>query len=510
MDFNQKLDNFIYRYIYPIVIIGLLLLASFMMLLFFAIPFVHAADGDLSRFGNSTSATVLIGGTNGSLNMTGSAVIGANLTVGGNFSMGNSPAVCPGNNTFMTQFTGLTSTCTQVNVSAFNFIGTCAAGTVVQNVTATQLQCVAVTSGFTNNSNIVVQAPLNITSSGVLDTALAFNGSGVLWRLIVQNSGANLKILTPAGAVPFSVSNSAGSITMQNVEADSSYNGATAMLIKAASGMTVDMFQVQDSTGLVLMRVDKNGTLNASRASIDRIITGTNGMVPVLSTQEYFCDFQGAQSTNMCYPGFSGSGVSSGTSATVVGNISMPGIVDLRSTASANSGYVYDTSTSGLSLAGGEIFSATMSWTANNFANTSITRIGFFDSTNNVADTDCAMFRVTNGATVGATTCNNSITNSSGNGALIANYTLTANVSYVFIVKLSSDATVANFTLYQQSTSALVWNVTLTQDIPTRSGREVGAGINAVMTTAGSIQPIANVDNIYLKLPSVNRMIVDN
>jgi len=551
-----------------------------------------------------------------------------------------------------------------------------------------------------NWSDTATFAALNI-SPKTGDANLYMN-STVRWTaLSIQDSGANLKMIDPDGAVICTLNKDSDSQVCTNVGATSSYNGATALTVTGASGLTVDLAQFKNSSGTVMIRVEANGTLNASKgirtnlsncdvlntsadgtlqcdtdgggsvpyqssaagwrnittdtvtdenvtitanqssrglnvlgnndgyfeinvqnknytsnnassdvtatapngntthgfinfginspnfvgpwggawdgylytygnatypgnlligtnlsanlslwtSGTERVrvtssgsvgigtttpnqalmvagnenITGTsniggnsfsNGRQLVLGVTDFWCDFTGTQSTNMCYPYYGASGISSGTSATYNGNWSTPGWVTFASAAGSNVGYWYGTSQSAIQLNGSEQFSAQVILLPMNITNASIVRIGFWDSTNNVADTDAAMFYIINNTNVGAKTCSASTCNSTGPSGY-SNYTLPANNwTVLYVVKLTNDATKVNFTMYNVSyvkaANVLLYNVTLQNNIPTGTTNQVGSGIDMLYTTTtGAANILGYADFMLTRFPNATRMVMD-
>lgn len=243
---------------------------------------VTAVGSIAGRIGYYSNTTNLNSSTLNQTSTTNVTSLG-NFTVNGDFSMVTYPVSCPGNNTFMTQFTGLTSVCTQLNLSALNFVQNCGAGTVVQNITANGIQCVTDQTGaggsFSNGSTIYVASPFNITGTGTNNVTATWNGSGMLWRWSLQDSGANMKLLNPSSSTVFQCNKDTNGCTIQNLIATSSYNGAVALTATGASGMTVNIAEFKNSSGSVLASVMPNGTINASKGIVINETTCTNGLL---------------------------------------------------------------------------------------------------------------------------------------------------------------------------------------------------------------------------------------
>lgn len=78
-------------------------------------------------------------------------------------------------------------------------------------------------------------------------------------------------------------------------------------------------------------------------------------------------------------------------------------------------------------------------------------------------------------------------------------YTLAASTWYHVRIQLNSDASRADFYLYDESGN-LLWTDNVTSNIPTAAGRETSHGIKSYKTTVGTVE-IMVLDYISLFLP---------
>jgi hypothetical protein len=177
---------------------------------------------------------------------------------------------------------------------------------------------------------------------------------------------------------------------------------------------------------------------------------------------------------------FIGAAISSGTNTTApaagVIDKDHPGVVLMRSSTTANSGYRYATGANYLRLGGGERFDLVFR-TAAAFTNTTF-RAGFHESTSSAAPVDGAFVEFVGSGVLSGKTRNNSTESVTG-----TTITLSANTWYHLRVTLNDDATLATFEVFDMNGDSL-WSATLSTNIPTASGRETAAA--AVATNSGT------------------------
>lgn len=175
---------------------------------------------------------------------------------------------------------------------------------------------------------------------------------------------------------------------------------------------------------------------------------------------------------------------STGTNSTAIPATSIGGKfrhgVFLRSSANADSGYRYQTS----SLVGdtfGQVshkFACVFKWLTAFTART--VRTGFHD-TNTVADaTDGAYFEII-GSTCSAKTANNGTRTTNA-----TTLTLSLNIPYVFDIEVNAAGTEARFRVFNGDTGESLMDVTNTTNIPTTTARSFGSGITATFATSAA------------------------
>ena len=170
--------------------------------------------------------------------------------------------------------------------------------------------------------------------------------------------------------------------------------------------------------------------------------------------------------------------ISSGTQAKIAGEPNHPGILRISSSTTANSGGYCKMEATGIRISGGEIFEIIFQHKVASGTNTTI-RMGFTDTTNSSDATDGVYVEIPAGSLglVGKTANNGTRSTTS------SSYTISINTWYRAKIVINSDATRADFYLYNDSGTQL-WTDYLTTNIPTGSGRETGAGL--VATNSGT------------------------
>ena len=186
-----------------------------------------------------------------------------------------------------------------------------------------------------------------------------------------------------------------------------------------------------------------------------------------------------------------GAAVASGTSNGIAGSSSGPGVVDLKSSTSANSGYQFSTSLTALLLAGGETFELIFSLTAP--TNTTV-RLGFHDTITSAAPVDGVYAEIIGTTMTGKARSNSVETATAGTFALVAG------TKYRLRIALNAAGTQATFTLYDM-TGAAVWstNNTVSANIPTGAGRN--CGIVLIATNSGTVATsLDNLDWLWVRI----------
>jgi hypothetical protein len=191
---------------------------------------------------------------------------------------------------------------------------------------------------------------------------------------------------------------------------------------------------------------------------------------------------------------FTGGAISSGTiasgvAASIVAN--HPGVMQLSSSATPNSGYQFIVRGASILLAGSEQMDVVLYTPAAIDANTTI-RLGFGDTVTSADNTDGVYFIIAN-TTARGWTASNSSRNSTA-----TTYTVSAGTWYHFRVSLNSGATTATFKIFNDSGTEL-FSDTLSATIPTASGRELGGGIVATNSGSSAVA-LVNIDYICVSL----------
>lgn len=190
------------------------------------------------------------------------------------------------------------------------------------------------------------------------------------------------------------------------------------------------------------------------------------------------CDFLTPTAGSM--DPFLGAAVSAGTLAAAnAGAVTKdrPGVVKLRCGTTANGGYKIQTDPVSLLLGGGEQFDAV--WSVVTL--TALTmRLGLHDSVTSADAVDGVYFEIAAGGALVAKSSNNSTRTTAG-----TSFTVVAGTWYRSRVSLNAAGTAVSFKVWDLATQTIVYQpADITTNIPTASGREVGAGI--VATNSGT------------------------
>jgi hypothetical protein len=179
---------------------------------------------------------------------------------------------------------------------------------------------------------------------------------------------------------------------------------------------------------------------------------------------------------------FIGAAISSGTNTTAPSGTALDGTryggVLLRQSATANSGYLYQTVATAVRFGTQtRVFRAHV-FHATALANRTV-RVGFHDSATSADAVDGVYFEIVAGVATGKT-ATNSTRSSTG-----TTHTATVNVWYIYEIEVNTAGTLATFRVLDTSESQL-FSATLTTNIPTASGRESGIGIVATANTGAA------------------------
>ena len=164
-----------------------------------------------------------------------------------------------------------------------------------------------------------------------------------------------------------------------------------------------------------------------------------------------------------------------GTINNQTGEASHPGLVRVASVAAANTGgRIIGAHSTSLLLQGGEVFESIFRLLTNH--STIGARMGFQDIFTQVVPTDGAYINISQVTLTGMTYAGGA-TSTTG-----SSYTIAINTWYRCKVVVNS-ASLVTFYLYSEA-GVLLWSDTLTTNIPTTAGQELGYGVTAFRTTA--------------------------
>jgi len=214
----------------------------------------------------------------------------------------------------------------------------------------------------------------------------------------------------------------------------------------------------------------------------DNVLNNSNTRRQILLSN----DFLVATGTQALDP-FLGTAIASGTSNQPTAGIidaNHPGAIRLLSSTTTNSGFFVGTNISSIRLAGDDHFNAVFQL-ASLALNT--TRLGFLDTATVADAVDGAYLEIDASGVVTGKTANNSTRSSTG-----TTYTISATTWYRAFIRTNAANTAVIFYLYNDA-GTLLWTDTLSTNIPTASGREVGAAF--VITNSGTTAiDLAHID----------------
>jgi hypothetical protein len=197
---------------------------------------------------------------------------------------------------------------------------------------------------------------------------------------------------------------------------------------------------------------------------------------------------------------FLGTAISSGTVVANTGSAIHPGVVNITDSTTAQGGYRIMTDITAFLLYGNETASFIFKPQINN-RNESF-RFGFQDSTAiNTMPTDGCYFNsswnITSTQFIMGVCTNSSVSTNT------TKYFLTNNTWYIGKIQVNSVATSVNFSIWNE-TNYMLWNGTVTTNIPVITGRETGFGLIAGEATTDAAKVIVAMD--YMDL-IINRTI---
>lgn len=196
---------------------------------------------------------------------------------------------------------------------------------------------------------------------------------------------------------------------------------------------------------------------------------------------------------------WSANAINGGTVVAGDATVLHPGIAIYKSHESnANSGYRYFTDIYNILLGGGEKSTIVFKTKATLIGVKR--RIGFQDSTSETNPTDGVYCEIANGVLTGKTANNGTLSTTS------TSYTLAANTWYRLKIELNSDASLATFTLYEDNTNTVLWQNTLSENIPTGAARWCGHGDICILASPAAATEIGTIDYMDLEFPNSRRL----
>lgn len=228
---------------------------------------------------------------------------------------------------------------------------------------------------------------------------------------------------------------------------------------------------------------DVTGLQGALDGKVD---VGGGGSAP-LALWDFWKDHWFGNNNAAASDHYAGAAISSGTANTAIPAASLQGFnrmgVFLRSSATANGGYRFQTSSTVADYFGVQSHKFRCAYkplTA--FAGRTL-RIGYHDSVTSADAVDGAYFEIVD-AVCSAKTASNSARTTNA-----TTLTLQINVAYTFDIEVNAEGTSARFRVYAGTDPTPVLDVTNTANIPTTTARTFGSGIVATeaSTTASDI-----------------------
>lgn len=205
-----------------------------------------------------------------------------------------------------------------------------------------------------------------------------------------------------------------------------------------------------------------------------------------------WCDFIYPLSTAP----WTGAALNSGSITSGTGTAKHPGIAVYGSSALANGGAIVKGSAAILLLAGGEKTTFAFKTAATLAGITR--RMGFIDSTTTADAVNGAYVEIVDGVLKGKTATNSVYSNT--NSTL-----LYSNTWYRLVEQINFNATQVTYTLYADDSNTVLWQSTLTTNIPTAVGQEVGHADICFYSGTSAIT-IGYIDYMDLILPNARRI----
>jgi hypothetical protein len=317
------------------------------------------------------------------------------------------------------------------------------------------------------------------TGDGTLEGTSDFTYDGTSLNLI---TGKNFQIA--GGTV---LSDSAGTLTLSGIDAldattESTIEGAIDTLANLTSiqGRTVTL--TDDGEDKIFGWDDSAGAYeNLTTTEVRAIVN------PPLTLWDFWTEqWIGTTNTSVGSGPFVGAAISSGTNTTAPTNgTGYTGIagggVFIRSSATANSGFRYQTTVLSQTWFGTIAQKFRFYYQPRGaFANVTV-RAGFLDTTTSADATDGVYFELDGSGNANGKTANNTTRSTTGTA-----YAMTINTQYVFDIEVNSAGTEARYRIYAGNTETAVYDQTLSTNIPTTSARGTGTGFVGTQSVAAA------------------------
>jgi len=360
---------------------------------------------------------------------------------------------------------------TTISNSTIARVGSCPFGQVVQNTSAFGVECITPPAGAESDPYLTS----NLT--------FGFSSNLVPFVNLVQDLGNSTRRWLNGW---FGNLNVSGNVSVQGDIVASYFYGS----------LNKSTFPTSYCSGSDKARgIYENGTVVCGADEV-------SGATSYISSWKISQEFLTANA--YVFNPFLGAAISSGTASAQSGNAIHPGVVRLSDSTTANGGYRIMTDIAAFLISGNE--SAGFVFRHQAGRPTSSYRLGFQDSTAiQTNPTDGCYFLVNstgasfNNTLTGICRSNNAQTKTA------TTFDLTPNTWYRGNLEINSQATMINFSLYNDAGS-LLWSDVVNSNIPTASGRETGFGVIAGETTTDAAAAIVDLDYMVLIINRTNIM----
>jgi hypothetical protein len=249
---------------------------------------------------------------------------------------------------------------------------------------------------------------------------------------------------------------------------------------------------------------DKLSNMSIINGNITGVCTADQsggGSSPTVLNETWKIEQEFLTSSASLFDPFLGTAISSGTISAGSGDMLHMGLIGLRDSTTANGGYRIMTDITAFLLSGNE--NATFVFRQNTARGNITYRMGFLDTTTIALPTDGCYIQVNGSATILNLFNLTGICRSNNVQTQTTNYITLSNLQW-YTAKIDTDATASNvyFSLYDFG-GTLLWNGTVSSNIPVTTGRETGFGVIANEWTTDAAADIIQID--YMKLQIYNR-----